>query len=80
MRSTTRFDLQERTISLSSRLLTAHLIVDKVAPLSIHAHSFVEINSALFSLILRVGLSIFAELVRAVGELALLLVRAKPKF
>mgnify|MGYP000639819643 CR=1 FL=1 len=50
--------------------------VDEVAAFSVHAVAFVEEDSAFFGLVLGVELLVFAQFVRPVGELALLLVGA----
>lgn len=57
-----------------------HLRVYKIAPLAIHADSFCQEDPAFLGLVLGVDLLILAQLVRAVRELALLLVRTEPKF
>jgi hypothetical protein len=54
--------------------------VNEVTSLSVHAVTFCEEDSAFFGLILGVDLLIFAKLVGAVGELALLFVGAEAVF
>lgn len=53
--------------------------MNEIAPLTVHTKAFREIDSALFGFVFGVGLLILAQLVGTVGELALLLVRAKPE-
>lgn len=51
--------------------------MNKIAPFPVHAMSFLEKDPTLFSFIFGVHLLIFSEFVRAMGELALLLVGTK---
>ena len=52
--------LLEERIGWRSLLLAADCLVNEVAPFTVHAISFVEIDSALFGFVLGVELLIFA--------------------
>lgn len=54
--------------------------VDEVAPLAVHAVSHFEVDAAFLGLVFGVELVVFAELVGAVCEFALLFVGAEPEF
>jgi hypothetical protein len=80
VKSTFRPHLLELRVRLGSLTPTVDLGVDEVASLPVHAVTFREKHSAFFSFVFRVGLLIFAELVRSMGKLALLLVGAEAEF
>ena len=75
LESSSRLDLPEPCVhhGLPSGL---HWGVDEVAPLAIHAVPVLDEHPAPLGLVLGVGLLVLAQLVRAVGELALPLVGA----
>lgn len=60
-------------------MAAAHLSMDKIASLSVHAVSLREIYSTLLGFVFGVGLLILTQFVGAMSELALLLIGAKSK-
>ena len=77
LKPTFRLDLLKARVAGGASAAAVRLRVDEVAALSVHAEAFAEEDAAFLGLVLGVELLVFAELVRAVRELALLLVGAE---
>ena len=80
LKSNFSLDFLEAGIEKSSRFLGGDLLMNEVAPLSVHAVPVGEVDSAFFGLVFGVGLLIFAKFMGAMCELALLLIGTEAKF
>lgn len=79
LKPTFRLDLLEARVA-GGAPAAVRLRVYEIAALAVHAEPLAEEDPAFLGLVLGVELLVLAELVRAVRELALLLVRTEPEF
>lgn len=82
LKPTFRLDLLKASIELIPPMVarTGGLGMDEIAPLTIHAGALRQEDATFFGLVATIRLLIFLELMRAMGELTLLLIGTEAKF